>query len=162
VKTRKYRVYADSCVLIAWCGGEERTNHEMDGVRDCFEKVERGEIVLIVLRNMLFTEVKLKTLDVADKFSQLMSRKTVEIPSLDLRVDRLATELRDYYSKNGKKELYRNDSLHLATAIHYKADAFYTFDNGKKGGISLLSLNGSVAGHPLLICKPPFTQSRLF
>ncbi len=162
MRTRKYRVYTDSCVLIAWCSGEPRVNHEMDGVRDCFEKVERGEIVLIVLRNILFQEVQLRTVEAAKKFSQLMARRTVELPSLDLRIDRIATELRDYYSKNGPKELTKYDSLHLATALHYKADAFYTFDDGKKGGISLLSLNGNVAGHPLLICKPPFTQGRLF
>lgn len=160
--TRKYKVYPDSCILIAWITGEERLNHEMDGVRDFFDKVERGEVTLIALRNTMFEEVQLRTPESAEIFRQLMTRKGVELPSLDLRVERLAGELRDYYSQHGSKQLHEKDSLHLAAAIHYRVDSFYTFDNGSKGGISLLSLNGNMAGHPLLICKPPFTQSRLF
>jgi predicted nucleic acid-binding protein len=162
VPIRKYKVYPDSCILIAWITGEERIEHEMDGVRDFFEKVERGEATLIVLRNTMFEEVQLRTPESTEKFRQLMMRNGVEIPSLDLRVERLAGELRDYYSQHGSRQLHLKDSLHLAAAIHYKVDAFYTFDEGSKGGVSLLSLNGNVAGHPLLICKPPFTQTRLF
>lgn len=142
--------------------GEKRIDHEMDGVHDFIDRVKSGETTLIVLRNTMFEEVQLRTVEAGQKFSALMMRKAVELPSLDLRVERLASDLRTYYSINGPKELHLKDSYHLATAIHYKADAFYTFDEGNKGGISLLSLNGNVAGRPLLICKPPVTQGRLF
>jgi len=162
VKIRKYKVYADACILIAWITGEERPSHEMDGVRDCFDKVIRGEVLLVALRNTILEEVHLNTPESAEKFRQLMMRRGIELPSLDLRIERLAEELRYHYSANGRKGLQLNDSYHLAAAIHYKVDAFYTFDNGGKGGVSLLSLNGNVAGHPLLICKPPFSQVRLF
>ena len=161
MRTKKYKVYPDSCVLISWITGEKRLNHEMDGVLDCFDKVLKGEILLVILRNTMFEEVELRTLESADKFRKLMMRKGIELPSVDLRVERLAAELRKYYSDNGPKELTEKDSLHLAAAIHYKVDAFYTFDEGKKGGISLLSLSGIVAGYHLLICRPPFNQTRL-
>ncbi len=161
MRTKKYKVYPDSCVLISWITGEKRLNHEMDGVLDCFDKVLKGEILLVILRNTMFEEVELRTLESADKFRKLMMRKGIELPSVDLRVERLAAELRKYYSDNGPKELTEIDSLHLAAAIHYKVDAFYTFDEGKKGGISLLSLSGNVAGYHLLICRPPFNQTRL-
>lgn len=162
MRIKKYKVYPDSCVLISWITGEDRLNHEMDGVRDCFDKVSKGEILLVVLRETMFEEVQFRTVESGEMFRKLMARKGIEIISLDLRVERLAAELRKYYSGNGSKELTEKDSLHLAAAIHYKVDAFYTFDEGKKGGINLLSLSGNVAGYPLLICKPPFTQSRLF
>lgn len=163
MRTKKYKVYPDSCILISWITGEERLNHEMDGVNDCFDKVLKGEILFVILRNTMFEEVQLRTLESADKFRKLMMRKGIELLSVDLRVERLAADLRKYYSDNGPKELTEKDSLHLAAAIHYKVDAFYTFDDGKKSGISLLSLNGNVAGYPLLICKPPLlhNQTRL-
>jgi predicted nucleic acid-binding protein len=162
VKTKKEKVYIDSCVMIAWITNEQRANHEMDGVRDFFDRVLRGDALLMMLRNVMFEEVQLRTPESQSKFVDLMKRKGVELPSQDVRVERLAKELRDYYSSSAPKSLLEKDSLHLATAIHYRADAFYTFDDGKKSGISLLSLNGNIAGRPLLICKPPFSQSRLF
>ena len=59
MRTKKYKVYPDSCVLISWITGEERLHHEMDGVRDCFDKVLNGEILLVILRNTMFEEVEL-------------------------------------------------------------------------------------------------------
>jgi integrase len=50
---------------------------------------------------------------------------------------------------------------HLASAIHFEVDEFHTFDEGKKGGRSLLSLDGDVAGHRLRICKPPVGQMQI-
>lgn len=161
MRTKKYIVYWDSCVVISYITNENRPNNEMDGVYDCVDRILRGEVLLIVLRNVLFEEVQLTRANgVAEKFSKLMMRKGIEIPSMDLRIERIAGELRSFY-QGGPKKLPEKDSLHLATAIHYKADAFYTFDEGKKGGINLLAQSGNLAGHPLLICKPPVTQGRL-
>jgi len=162
VRTKKYTVYWDSCVMISYITGENRPNQEMDGVYDCVEKIMSGQVLLIILRDILFEEVQLRTPEAVDRFRKLMMRKGIEIPSKDLRIERLANEIRSYYDVNGPKKLPEKDSLHLATAIHYKANAFYTFDEGRKGGLNLLSLNGNVAGYPLIVCKPPVIQTRLF
>ena len=49
----------------------------MDGVLDCFDKVLKGEILLVILRNTMFEEVELRTLESADKFRKLMMRKGI-------------------------------------------------------------------------------------
>jgi predicted nucleic acid-binding protein len=162
MRTKKYIVYWDSCVFISLITNGKRPNHEMDGVYDCVDKILNGQVLLIVLRDVLFEEVQLKTLEQAEKFRKLMMRQGIEMPSKDFRVEKLASELRDYYNHKGPKKLGGRDSLHLAAAIHYRANAFYTFDEGQKGDISLLSLNGNVAGYPLIVCKPPVGQYKLF
>ena len=135
----------------------------MDGVYDCVDKILNGQVLLIILRDILFEEVHLNIPEAAEKFRKLMMRHRIELPSKDLRIEKLAHELRDHYDQiPNSKKLLEKDSLHLATAIHYRVNAFYTFDEGKKGGLSLLSLNGNVAGYPLVICKPPVNQTRLF
>jgi hypothetical protein len=55
------------------------------------------------------------------------------------------------------------DCVHLATAIIYQADVFYTLDGGGKRGKAndLLPLNGNVAGYPLTIRKPLASQGSL-
>jgi len=161
VKIKRKLIYWDSCVMISYLMNEDRPDHEMDGVYDCIEQVEKGAVTLIMLRNTMFEEVHLRSTEVAEKFRKFMMRRGIELPSIDIRIERLAVELRDYYAKNGPKELREKDSLHLAAAIHYRADAFYTFDGGNKGGLNLLSLNGNVGGYPLVVCKPPFNQTRL-
>ena len=74
----------------------------------------------------------------------------------DIRITKLAHQIRNVYPK-----LSTPDAVHLATGIHYEADQFHTFDDGGKDGMSLLGLNGNVAGYPLVVCKPPMTQYRL-
>lgn len=161
---KKYVVYWDSCIFIAVINNEKRSNNEMDGVLDCVEKVEIGQAIILTLRNLLFEEVQLRTLEAGETFRGIMKRSGIELPSQDIRIERLAKELCNYYDTHGSKPLGEKDALHLATAIHYRADAFYTFDSGEKGKtISLLSISGNVAGkYPLLICKPPVKQMRLF
>ena len=72
------------------------------------------------------------------------------------RADR-AHEIRDYYKSKGRV-METPDSIHLASAILYEAEVFYTFDGeGKKKRptrAKLLSLSGDVAGHDLTIRRP--------
>ena len=54
-------------------------------------------------------------------------------------------------------------SGYVASAIHYNASEFHTFDGkrtGKNNG-GLLTLNGNVAGHRLKICSPRAIQLRI-
>ena len=65
--TRKYLVYWDSCIFIAVINNEKRPNNEMDGVYDCIDKIEKGQIRMMTLRDLLFEEVELRTLEAAQK-----------------------------------------------------------------------------------------------
>lgn len=72
-------------------------------------------------------------------------------------------DLAHYISKNGPTGLTLTvpDSLHLATAILYRATEFHTFDENdkpKQNALGLLPLSGDVAGHKLKICKPEAKQ----
>lgn len=79
----------------------------------------------------------------------------------------LAGEIRDYQRKSSKKDAIKNirvpDAIHLASAIHYEAAEFHTFDGARRdGGVGkLLTLDGNVAGHRLRICTPKAEQLRL-
>lgn len=106
---------------------------------------------------------------VYERYTNLLTRRNVITLDNDLRVAELAGKIREYYAQrkriDGLDGITTPDAIHLATAIHYSADVFYTFDDGKKAGSkgrSLLSLNGNVAGHELHIKKPIAKQYRLF
>jgi len=159
-------IYWDSSIFIAWLKNEKRPNSEMDGVHECVKDTEVGKIKLItsvITRTEVF-ETNLSE-DVKKSYEKLLNRRNVLLLDQDLRVSNLSREIREYYNRqrdqDGLPGITTPDAIHLATAIHYGAHAFYTFDNGKKSGRSLLSLNGNVAGHPLTICKPPIVQFRL-
>ncbi|MFH2101786.1 MAG: PIN domain-containing protein [Chloroflexota bacterium] len=159
-------IYWDSSIFIAWLKDEQRPPGEMDGVLEYVYLVEAKRIKLIT-STLTRTEVFEANLtnDVREKYSKLLSRRNVQLIDADLRVAELARNLREYYQSQSKKDgtsrLTTADAIHLATAIHYRVDEFHTFDDGKKGGLSLLSLNGNVAGYQLTIRKPPVSQYRL-
>ncbi len=143
----------DSCVYISWLTNEKtRAPIEMAAIYECAKKIERGQIILLA-SIVIHTEVKLKTEDAKNKFQRLLKRSNVDVKDVDIRVSSLAGMISDYYidlNKSGKGEKLKSfDSIHLATAIHYRADAFYTFDD------RLLKLNGNIAGHNLILTRPP-------
>jgi len=159
-------IYWDSCVFIAWIKDEKRPAGEMDGVYECVERVQAGTIRLItsVLTRTEVFETNLPN-PVRTQYAALLNRRNVCLLDQDLRVSDLARGIREYYqaenAKDGKGTIASPDAVHLATAIHYKADALYTFDQGKRGGRGLLSLDGNVAGHVIKICRPEVLQYRL-
>ncbi len=75
--------------------------------------------------------------------------------SVDIRVASLAHDLRNHCVLHGRKILETPDSIHLATAIHYRAKEFHTFDN------ELIALSGDVGGHKLIVCKPETNSPQL-
>jgi predicted nucleic acid-binding protein len=151
-------IYWDACIFIAWLKNEVRPPGEMDGIVECVEAVERNEIRLITsvqTRTEVF-EANLSD-QVKTMYADLLKRRNVQLIDNDLRVSDLARQIREYYAelshRDGQPGITTPDAVHLATAIHYKADAFYTFDKGDRKARSLLSLDGNVAGHPLKIWK---------
>jgi predicted nucleic acid-binding protein len=130
----------------------------MDGVREVVERVRRRD-VLLVTSVLTTTEVLQSSLPAGmdTLFHGLMRR--LEQKSIDIKISRLAHDLRDHYSQRRAefdgKTLSTPDALHLATAILYRVSEFHTFDekNGRNS-LGLLPLSGDVAGHTLKICKP--------
>jgi predicted nucleic acid-binding protein len=138
--------YWDTCLFLAWLKDEDRKSGEMDGVRDIIQKMKRRDarVMTSVLTSVEVLTAKIPVgIDVA--FKDLLKR--INRQGVDIRVASLAHELRNHYAKTGRS-LKVPDAIHLATAIHFRADEFHTFDG------QLLSFTGDVGGNRLVICKP--------
>jgi predicted nucleic acid-binding protein len=156
--------YWDTCIWISWIMGENRPNREMDGVAEVVETVMKNKARIIVSDYLTAEMISGKwSKEAAQKFDDLFKRKNVKKVPISPNVTVLTQELRNHYEQLGGKNLSAGDAIHLATAILYRVDQFHTFDDGQRDrkNRSLLELNGSVAGRPLLICKPPATQFML-
>lgn len=154
---------------IAWITNEKRKDpSEMDGLAEVVEMVERGSAVLItsVLWRAEVLDLNMSKSQ-RQKLEQIFDGRSFIELSIDGRILDLAAEIRTVQRASKKKDGLKNirtpDAIHLATAIHYEATEFHTFD-GKRSGANvggLLNLDGNVAGHRLKICVPHATQLRL-
>jgi predicted nucleic acid-binding protein len=162
MRSGKPILYWDTSVLLAWIKNESRPNREMDGVNDIAEAIHKNHYILLT-SVMTDTEVLESTLtdEAKAKFQGLFKRKNCQMASTDHRISRLSSEIRNFYQLQRKVDglppLSSPDAIHLATAIHYEAKEFHTFDerDQPKKRRALIPLSGNVAGHNLIICKPP-------
>jgi len=165
-------LYWDTSVLLAWIKDETRPNREMDGVNDIAEAIHKNHYILLT-SVITDTEILESTLteEAKAKFHGLFKRRNCQMVNTDHRITRLSSDIRDYYHQqkaiDGLPDLSTPDAIHLGTAIHYKAKELHTFDerNDPKKRRALIPLSGNVAGHNLMICKPPIppmVQSKLF
>lgn len=161
--------YWDSSVWIAWLTAEEAYAEYLSNMEEYAVQADDGKIVLVTssLTRGEVLETKIGE-QASTKFQDFLKRPNVMEASADPRVTSLSHEIRDYYQARkeageSKKTLATPDAVHLATAILYDVEQFHTFDDGKKSRrhLGLLGLSGNVAGHPLVICKPQPTQTRL-
>jgi predicted nucleic acid-binding protein len=146
--------YWDACLFLAWIKDEERKAGEMDGVREIIERHKKRDcrILTSVITSVEVLSAKIPA-GVEHLFTGLMRRVTKQ--GVDIKVAQMAHDLRNHYAKLGGKMLSTPDSLHLATAILYRADEFHTFDSaGRDKTLGLIPLSSNVAGHKLTICKP--------
>jgi len=166
---RKETIYWDTCIFIAWFQCEiYRPNGEFAGVLECVEKVNKNQILLVTSATMAKKEIHATKMDnsAKQKFESLFKRRNAQFLEPNPKIYRLTDEIVNYYDKQSELDGYgsvsKADAEHLATAIIYNVDAFYTYDEGvKSNDRGLLNLNGDVAGHQLRICKPQFKQFRL-
>lgn len=150
--------YWDTCLFLAWLKDETRKSGEMDGVREVIARHKRREVRLVTstLTRVEVLESRIPA-GVGNAFTDLLKRMTQL--GMDTKIASLAHDLRDFYARNAVASKGKNistpDAIHLATAIHHRADEFHTFDNdGSAKNLGLLPLSGNVAGHRLTICKP--------
>ena len=148
--------------------GDNRKQGETGGVRELFKQIQSNEARLVG-SVMIDTEVLQGqfTSDQKILFSDVLARRNVQIVAIDRKISRPASEIRDYYRglKNGLPTIETPDAQHLATAIIYAVDIFYTFDetDRKAKKRALIPLSGKIAGkHHLIIEKPMAPQGDLF
>jgi hypothetical protein len=142
---------------------------EMEGVAVSVEHVQANRCALVVSTLLVGQEVKDGRMspEMQKEYERTLQRPNVSIIDMEPPIMALSRELFDFYvaargAGTSAKTLHIADAIHLATAINRRVNAFYTFDAGKKGGsLSLLSLNGNVAGYKLEITKPPVEQGVL-
>lgn len=87
---------------------------------------------------------------------QSFNSGTHQAYDVDWAVALKSRAIRSYYCENrpGDKPPAIPDCIHLATAVLLKVTELHTFDDGGKGGFSLLALDGDVAGDAISIKKP--------
>lgn len=158
-------IYADSCIFIAWLQNEIRKPGEMEGVTGFVKAVDDNKVVLVTS-----TLIRTEVINLSDEQQNLLDRFTkrrnVQIKDPTNRVMELSGEIRAYYralkeeNRSDLPTLTTPDAIHLATAIYWECEKFFTFDEKDKPGGSrpkraLIPLNGVVAGkYQLEITKP--------
>lgn len=157
--------YWDSCIFLAWIKDEERTIGDMDGVREVVERVKRRE-AKIITSVLTITEVLESRLPAGMKSLIEGLMKRVVRVGMDIKIAKMAHDLRDYYMQRstefGGKTLGAPDAIHLATGILNRVTEFHTFDDGGSGkSLGLLPLSGNVGGHRLVVCKPQAKSPQL-
>jgi predicted nucleic acid-binding protein len=162
ISTPELVVYLDTSILIAWLKDEKRPGDEMDGVYECFERIQKGEIRAIV-SSLYHAEIDIErypTEKQRDFYRLLAGQNPLEV-GIETRVCQLAGEVRRFCQERSKK-LGMADALHLAAAIHHRASEFYVFDDAVENRrTDLVELSGSIAGRSLVIRKPPVSRPRL-
>jgi predicted nucleic acid-binding protein len=135
----------DSCVYISLLTGENRTPEEMKNLYAIENLVNQGRAVAfsstVALVEVL--ECHLTPEQVA-KFKGLIGNPDTPFLPVDTKVAELAHEIRSYY----KGAISAPDAIFLATAIHYEATAFHTYDgtSKRKREGDLLRLTQPIAG----------------
>ena len=162
--------YWDSCIFLAWLKNEERKPGEMTGIKELVSQINKNAARLVTSQ-MTRAEILKSTLtvDAINKLDNVFKRKNIILAPTDGRVWQLAYEIRDYYQArkdaDGLPTVTLPDAVHLATAILYQADVFFTFDETDKPNRrrALIPLSGNVAGkYNLIIQKPMGLQTDIF
>lgn len=157
VKSKK-TIYWDTCVFLAWLKNENRELGEIEGIEEVSRSVGNNRINLTT-SVITFVEILESSLgqEGVEKLSNIFKRRNVVPINVDIRIAKLAADIRDHYKKI-ERSIKTPDAIHLATAINYKVDELQTFD-GSRGRPGLLSLNGNVMGYNLKIVQPQKNQS---
>ena len=122
--------YWDTCCFIAWLTSKDYPQEVLDGLDDVAKEVNENRAILCtsVMTDTEILEGQL-TADQITKFQNLFKRRNVIQITLDQRIARRASEIRNYYNGRGIK-IKTPDATHLATAIIYEAEEFHTLDGG--------------------------------
>lgn len=154
----KLTYYWDTCIFYAWLKDEKLEPGEMEGINYIIEE-NKNDKNLIITSAITICEILQGKIpfEKEEQFQKSLMRRNIIVVGVDIRICEEARRIRDYYYQNNphSKTVGTPDAIHLATAIHHNVTEFDTFDaRHNRGSLGLLSLNGNVAGHNLLIRKP--------
>lgn len=156
--------YWDTCCFLAWLMDETRPPGEMDALAQCVKRFKRGQ-VKIVTSVLTYTELTTAKLPAGmlERFEEVLQRPNSGKISVDIKVAKLARDLRNFYidTRTDNLTITLPDSIHLASAIITHCDEFHTFDKHdkkKQNSLGLLPLDGNVAGYKLRIVQPSTAQ----
>lgn len=155
MKNGKLVTYWDACIHITILEKDKKDLDLYNGsiyAKECVEKKEH----FLVLSQMIKLEITQTTIsEKANKvFVEVLKRSNVMQISMGNRVTNLSGDLIRFCNGIGRK-LKSPDSIHLATALIYEVDEFYTNDTG------LLGLNGLLTipkYNALRISRPPLPK----
>lgn len=169
----KPKIYWDTCVFLAWIQEEappKRKAGDMEGLERIITLVNRGEMLLFT-SVLTHTEVLASKMEdgAKSRYSAVFQRPEIIEIAVDNPIAKLASEIRDFYIQAREKlpaeqreqalKVSTPDAIHLATAIHYGAEEFHTFDgDDEKKRDGLLRLGDNVATYALKVRKPDDKQ----
>ena len=139
----------------------------MAGLAEVIEAVERGQAQTMtsVLWRAEVLDFSLSAVQIKRLKDAFDGVSVIEL-QIDGRIMDLAGEIRATQRSSTKKDALKNirvpDAIHLASAIHFDATEFHTFDGAKVSGQTkgLLTLDGNVGGHRLHVRSPRAIQLR--
>lgn len=145
----------DTSVWVAVLEGEDRSPEELQGLFEVIDLADR-ELASILTSDLIYTEVydQSGSGEVPPKLEEVLKRPNYLIAPGSPEIQKTAGRIRSLAQAEGRK-VKAADSIHLATAIAYKVDAFHTFDD------KLLALDGSPVVSGLRIKKPRAEQTLL-
>lgn len=164
-KPIRKKYYWDTSIFIAWLNaGKGHAAEVMAGIDEIAAEIQDNKAVLCTSVNTT-TEILQGQLtsEQSSRLENLFKRRNVIRINVDDRIATRASQIRNYYNERGVK-IATPDAQHLATAIIHGVDEFHTLDGDSKRPrkSDLLSLNGNVAGYPLVIKVPmPTTKPQL-
>ena len=174
-------IYFDSCVYLAYYRNEVASYGQgrINAIRELWEENNKGGTT-IVTSALTICEVEERLLEwqmgnELDDFNNRFRIGAHKLIDLDPIIAKKAAELRHYYRKNPLKlpnkskpsaNLLTPDAIHLATAIIYQCDEFWTLDgldaaHDKHKSIKPLWLNNKAGNHQLIIVPPALPQPSL-
>lgn len=166
MKTGKKIYYWDTNVFLAWITYKPKTVtvDVLDGIEEIAKLVNENKAVLIT-SVMTDTEIVRTKLPPAarEKWDLVLKRPNIKMISQDRKISSRSNEINGCLMDDGK-QISIPDSVHLATAMIYKADEFHTLDGSGKRRPGLLALSGHECLGGLKIClpKPSSPQGNLY
>ncbi|MBE8191656.1 MAG: type II toxin-antitoxin system VapC family toxin [Alphaproteobacteria bacterium] len=151
-------VYFDSCIWIAMIKAEQRDELDPAILPNLAEALDE-EKIKVLSSALIIAECLECNFD--DKQNEIFTdifnnQEKVRLPDPDRNIMELSAEIRSFYKAKGIKAPATPDAIHLATAIYYNCDEFFTLDkNNKADGSGLLNLETPIADkYNLKICLP--------